>query len=56
MNAILNTKNMKAKFKKAIRDIKAGRFGQSVQRVLTDYTDAGDAGHRRKARMCMCIR
>ena len=48
--------SMKAKFKKAIRDLKAGRFGQSVQRVLTDYTDAANAGYRRDAHMCFCVR
>lgn len=47
---------MKAKFKRAIRDMKAGRFGQSVQRVLTDYTDAANAGYRRDAHAPLCVR
>jgi hypothetical protein len=47
---------MALKIKKIVRDIKAGRFGQSVQRVITDYTDAANAGHRRQCRAPMCIR
>jgi len=47
---------MRLKVRKIIKQIKNGQFGQSVQRALSDYTDAANAGHRRDAGMCLCIR
>ena len=43
---------MRLKIRKIIKDIKAGRFGQTV---LSQFPDP-DPGDRRRARMCLCIR
>ena len=54
MKANLRT-NMRLKVRKVIKDIKAGRFGQSVQSALSRFPDP-DPGDRRRARACMCVR
>ena len=48
--------NMKSKFKKAIKDLKAGRFGQSIQLSLSYCFDHNPAVMDcRRAGMCIHI-